>query len=56
MTAPAREAEEENVAVVEMGEIIPAPAILRPCAVRSIASGFFAHVSLVVDGLICKPQ
>ena len=29
-----------------------APVMLRPCAVRSIASGFFAHVSLVVDGFI----
>ncbi len=25
---------------------------LRACPVRSIASGFFAHISLVIDGLI----
>ena len=28
------------------------PPPLRACPVRSIASGFFAHISLVIDGLI----
>ena len=28
------------------------PPRLRACPVRSIASGFFAHLSLVIDGLI----
>jgi len=40
------------MAVARWSSPPPLPSVHRECEVRSIASGFFAHVSLVIDGWI----